>query len=265
MTEAPEPSLLPKEHGAWFQLMVPLGTVLAVGSLSVPALALTVGAVAVFIAHEPLLVALGHRGARRRARDGDRARRLLRRLSIVAAAAGAAGLWLSPATVWPSLLAVVVPSAALIPLIRRRRERTTPGELLASLGLVGVCLPVALAGDVPERAATSIWLLWSAAFMILTLTVRGVLAAASKSRRSRRLRWISAALAAAAQGSLIALSAAAVVPTGLAWAFAPVTAFAWGIAARDPGARSLRVVGLSMAASSVLSAVVIVVSLAHPQ
>ena len=178
----------------------------------------------------------------------------------MAAVSGLTGLWLAPWTVWPALVAVAAPSVALVPLLRRRRERTTPGELLASCGLVGACLPVALAGDV--AAPTAIWILWSAAFAILTLTVRGVLAAARKARRSVRLLWISAALAALAQGLLIALVFNQTLPTGLAWAFAPVTAFAWAIAIRDPGAQRLRLVGLGMAASSVVSAVVIVASLA---
>src|SRR5689334_17708106 len=56
--------MIPREHGAYGQLLVPLITALAIGRPGVAAVALAVAIVAAFLAHEPLLVLLGQRGAR---------------------------------------------------------------------------------------------------------------------------------------------------------------------------------------------------------
>jgi hypothetical protein len=66
---APHPSvksrsrwLLPREHGAYAEVLFPLGTASCLGRPSVSSLALSVAVVAAFLAHEPLLVLLGARG-----------------------------------------------------------------------------------------------------------------------------------------------------------------------------------------------------------
>src|SRR4051812_49522750 len=56
--------MLPREHGAYGQLLFPLVTALAVGRPRVVAWLLAASAVGAFLAHEPLLVLLGQRGAR---------------------------------------------------------------------------------------------------------------------------------------------------------------------------------------------------------
>src|SRR5512138_1977206 len=56
--------LFPREHGAYGQLTFPLVTSLAVAGVSAPALLLALSVIAGFLAHEPLLVVLGRRGAR---------------------------------------------------------------------------------------------------------------------------------------------------------------------------------------------------------
>ncbi len=53
---------------------MPLLTALAIGRPGISPLALTAAAVLGFVAHEPLLVAVGHRGRRAREQDGRRAR-----------------------------------------------------------------------------------------------------------------------------------------------------------------------------------------------
>src|SRR5512138_2855214 len=84
-----EPSLLPREHGAWGQLAMPLVTGLALGRPGATALLLTAGVVLAFLAHEPLLVVLGQRGKRVKDALGVRA---MRRLAVLGAGAVACGV-----------------------------------------------------------------------------------------------------------------------------------------------------------------------------
>ncbi|HEY5937251.1 MAG TPA: YwiC-like family protein, partial [Kofleriaceae bacterium] len=88
-------SLWPREHGAYVQLLVPLLTGLAARVPTIAAVLLAIAACAAFLANEPLLVVLGHRGARMKTRDGDRARARLVLLASIAFACGAGGLALA--------------------------------------------------------------------------------------------------------------------------------------------------------------------------
>jgi len=99
-------SLLPQEHGAWGQLAMPIISGLAVGSPSWSALLLTASTVLGFLAHEPWLVTLGHRGLKAVREEGPRARRVMLQLLAAAAATGAAGVWLAPVA---ARVALVVP------------------------------------------------------------------------------------------------------------------------------------------------------------
>lgn len=93
---AADRSLAPREHGAYGQIGLPLITALAMGTPSVSAILLTVGAVLVFAAHEPLLLLLGRRGLRAQRYGSPRARRSLRILAAGAAVSGLLGLALAP-------------------------------------------------------------------------------------------------------------------------------------------------------------------------
>jgi hypothetical protein len=67
-------SLWPREHGAYAQLGAPLLCALLVRAPTLPAILLASGAVFAFLANEPLLVLLGHRGRRMLATESGRAR-----------------------------------------------------------------------------------------------------------------------------------------------------------------------------------------------
>src|SRR5688572_32010037 len=89
-------SLWPREHGAYAQLAAPLLTALVVVRPTVAAGLLAAAACCAFLANEPLLVVLGHRGKRMREQAGTRAARRLALLASLAAAMGIAGLVLAP-------------------------------------------------------------------------------------------------------------------------------------------------------------------------
>ena len=71
-----ERPLVPREHGAYAEIAVPLVTALWMRPPTLAAVAWATAAVCGFFAHEPILVLLGRRGARTRQVRGRAARRL---------------------------------------------------------------------------------------------------------------------------------------------------------------------------------------------
>jgi hypothetical protein len=96
--------MLPREHGAYGQLLFPLATALAIGRPGWPAVALALAAIAVFLAHEPLLVLVGQRGLRAARERGSEARRWLAAFAGAAVVCGAAALAGLPAEARVALL-----------------------------------------------------------------------------------------------------------------------------------------------------------------
>lgn len=167
--------LLPKEHGAYGQLACPLAAALLGGRPTWTAALIALGAVAAFVAHEPLLVLLGQRGTRARREDGRRAVAWLLGVGGLAAGAGVAGLWLGPpearlAAALPAVLGALVLLATW-----RKSEKTAPGEVLAAAALAGCALPVAIAAGLAPQRAASAWVVWSVGLTAATLAVRRVI------------------------------------------------------------------------------------------
>jgi len=105
--------MLPREHGAYGQLLFPLVTPLAAGRPGLAALLLTMTAVCAFLAHEPLLVLAGRRGARSAREDRTRALRWFTMFAVPATCCGLIAIaFAAPsvriALVAPALLAVIV-------------------------------------------------------------------------------------------------------------------------------------------------------------
>src|SRR5687768_15345064 len=146
-------SLLPREHGAYVQLLAPLVAALATFGAKTSSLLLALAACLAFAANEPLLVALGHRGRRMHKRDGARARRLLAIIVPAAAIAGGTGLVLSPHAGRLAVLIVAIPAAVLVVFAWRRAERSLAGEIVAAIALTGAALPIAIASGASPRAA----------------------------------------------------------------------------------------------------------------
>lgn len=252
-------TLLPREHGAWVQLALPLLGALLAGRPSAAAACLAGGVVLAFLAHEPLLVWLGHRGARARDAQGARAWRRFMVLGVAAVAAGGAGVALAD---WPSRIAAlgfVIPAALVAPLILRRGERPTGFEVGVAVALAGAAPMVALESGLDARVATLHGLVWATTFAAETLAARGVLSMSSKRAPSRRL--LVGALAVATVGLVAAVVAVAVGVAGaaVAWAAVPVVPLAALVLWRPPPARRLFTVGVAMAVAGTLSLVALVV------
>ena len=69
--------MIPREHGAYAELLFPIVTVFLGGSPTTSTWLLAVGAIACFLANEPLLVLVGQRGNRTKREESDRAKRAL--------------------------------------------------------------------------------------------------------------------------------------------------------------------------------------------
>src|SRR5512142_680277 len=155
------PRLLPREHGAYAQIIFPLLTALALGDRNASELLWVAAAAALFVVHEPLLILAGERGRRIQAQLGVRARTFAMVLIFAAAAAGIMGWWLAPQR---ARLAALLPFALgvlLLSLIIAHKEKTLAGELLAALTFSTMLLPVALAGGVHWRAAVIACAVWA--------------------------------------------------------------------------------------------------------
>jgi hypothetical protein len=210
---------------------------------------LATGAVAAFLAHEPLLVLLGQRGQRALDEAGPRARRVAGGLLAVAAAGGGLALTLAPAEVRLAVTAPVVLAALLVPLVLRREEKTALGELLAAAALSGAGLPIAVAGGVPLAHAGAAWGAWLAALSASTVAVRHVIARHKQRREPLALPVLAAA-------TLATLAGLASHRTLLA--AAPMLAGAWFLFLRPPSPRHLKRVGWTLVGLGATSAALLV-------
>ncbi len=250
-------SLLPQEHGAWGQLAMPLVSALAISRPGAAALLLTAATVLAFLAHEPWLVVLGHRGVRALRDDGARARRAMWGFLLAAAVTGLAGVWLAPAA---ARLALVVPAAlaaAVVGFVLARRERTIPGELTVVSALASSGFAVAIAGGAPPAVAAAATTTWVLAFAASVFAVHVVLVRAL-SKGEEEHRWRNAGLAALVGGGGSAVALAA----GLGWAVptavAPTLLLSLVVCLAPFSARQLRELGWGLVGSTTASLVILV-------
>jgi hypothetical protein len=252
-------SLLPREHGAYFQLGIPLIISYLRCAANLAMVELTVAAALAFLANEPLLVVLGHRGRRLYDQDGDRARLSLAVLIPAAIALAVLGLLRAPWAAAAMAAVVAVPALAVFALAWRRAEHTCAGELIAAIALTGAAAPVVVAGGMAPGAALAMWLGWSVGFAATVLAVRRVIARHKRRGRApQALGWIlGPALVAAAVGC----AAAGEQVPGIAIA-APLAALAAVLAIAHPAATRLRAIGVAIAVAAAGSGAVAMLGVA---
>ena len=249
-------SLWPREHGAYFQLAIPLVTAGVVCGPTVPMVTLTLAACLAFLTNEPLLVVLGHRGPRMLASDGERARWRIALLSAGAVILGLTGLALAPAPTRFAAAIVAVPGVALVGFAWRRAEHTIAGELLAAIALPGASVPVLVAGRVALGIALAIWLAWSVGFGSTVVAVHRVIA-----RHKREAAPIDLVLSLGLLATVLAILGGAVTCAPLAIAV-PLTSLATLLVISPPSASRLRAVGGATVAAAVTSGAIAVLGLA---
>jgi hypothetical protein len=201
------PSLLPREHGAYAELVFPLVTGLAAAPPSPAALALASAAVAFFLANEPIAVLLGARGERLKNQVGPRARRRGFLLMGAGIALGGAGIAAAGASVWPALLCPFLAAALLVPMVLARRHKTLPGELLVVTAFSTLVLPVAAASGVAPTRMIPAAAVWWMSFALGTLEVHAIKARHRARGRNDWTRW----------GSPLASGLAVAICLGALW------------------------------------------------
>ncbi|MGE5184495.1 MAG: YwiC-like family protein [Acidobacteriota bacterium] len=246
MTDAPLRSLWPREHGAYAQLATPLAAALIAwpglgGALIAAAASLA------FLANEPLRVALGQRGAKRR--DQERAR-ISRYLAIElggAAIAGAAGLALAPSATLAIAAAAAVPALAALVLAWTKRAHSLIGEVVVAIALAGAAAPVAVAGGASPRIALAWWLAWGLGYACTVIAVHRVIA------RNRAAASVGDRIAAVATAAVAIAGGVVAVRIPLAAICVPLALIALALVVRPPPARRLRAIGVALVVASVAS------------
>jgi hypothetical protein len=243
-------SLLPREHGAYGQLALPLVAALAMGSPTAASAMLVVAATAAFAAHEPALVLAGLRGTRAQREAGDRATRLAVVCAAVAMVGAVGAAVLGGAVVVVASAVPVGLALALLPFIVDHEERSTAGEVLAGAALAAASIPVAVAGGVAIEVAIAAWGAWATAFTAATSAVRWIIARHRTGHGPPTLALLTIA------STIVALAMATVWTVALA--AIPTIFLAWILVARPPSPRHLKRVGWSLVASTATTALFIV-------
>ena len=252
--------MLPREHGAYGQLLFPLATALAVGRPGAAALVLAASAVLAFLAHEPLLVLLGQRGVRAAREERTRAWRWFAPSASASTllAAIAVALMRPPARI--ALIVPAVLAAIVAMLIVARRERTSAGEILTALTLSSLACPVALAADAAAPAALSVASAFAAAFVSATISVRAVI---MHTRRppARPSRIVAGIFAGASLGALAWAGLGGLATSAGLWAALPVCGASLVLVVVPPSASRLRVVGWTLVTATLATAAILIAAL----
>lgn len=253
--------LLPKEHGAYGQLTLPIVTALAAGGASLAGLMLITSAIAAFVGHESVSILLGHRGSRARREQGPQATRWSMASAAISTVAGAiAILTIDNGAHW-AIAVPAIPALALAVTAIRGQEKSWYGELLAAAAFAGLAVPVTMAGGGSATLGMSIAAPFALTFAAGTLAVRAVILrvrgggnprATAVARRSALLVTVGGA------GVLAGLVALGLVPPVALVASVPGLVPVLLVVARPPHATRLATVGWTLVAASVCSAVILV-------
>jgi len=254
--------VFPKEHGAYGQVAFPVLTSLIVVGPAYSSLCLATAVIALFLAHEPLLVLLGHRGPRARATQAQRAWWWLTGMLMLATAGALLALdAMAPGLRW-TFLVPALPAAGVACAAIGGREKSSLGESGAALAFAAAALPMCAGAGRPATGA-AIALAFALLFVLATLAVRVIILRTRGGGNPRAVRRTRAAAAATAgTGALIALAAASdgIVGWGAVAAIVPGVVVVSALAAFPPPPARLKRVGWSLVAISALTSVLLIVA-----
>lgn len=253
--------LLPREHGAYFQLGLPLATALFVSGAPASALWLTGAALACLLAHEPLLVLLGQRGTRREERDGDRAQWWGLAVGAVGTLCFGMGAASLPSEARPFLALPLILGGEVLLLAWNRQERSLSGEVLAALALGGWAVPIAMAGGLPAPTALTLWGTYGLSFGLATLAVHTVIASHRPHAHREQLRCTGAVLVAAVLTTAVVWALECGLSPARVAALLPGGLVALGLCVALPSPRRLHAIGWTLGLAGTLTLVLLGVGL----
>jgi len=253
--------LLPREHGAYGQVSLPLATALVLTGVNRVSVAFSIAVVAAFLAHEPLQVLFGGRGSRANRELGARAQWWAGVLSGVSLASGVAAVTaMDPSIRW-TVAFPLVPAAYVFASAARRREKATPPEVSAAVAFSLAVVPICLQAGHGWAVATLVALSYAVAFTVMTLAVRAFILetrAGGNARAATRARHAVGWLGAVSMAASLAAAAWGAWPPMAPLALAPGILVAVGIVLWPPRADRLRTVGWTLVAASVATMVALV-------
>lgn len=241
----PATNLRPKEHGAYAILAIPIVTAILITGPTVVGLCVAVASIAGFLAHEPLLVSLGHRGARAQ-RTTPAAKRRLGVLLTMTVVSGIIAIVAGTTSVRYALVACGALAIASFAIAIAGKHRTLGGQLWGVVGLSVPCVPILLAGDIPVRLAMEAWGTWLIGFGSTTMAVRGVIT--SQKRQSRGLHW------GVVGGFSLAVAALTCAGFKLPIVTLPMIFISWYLLYAPPHAKQLKRVGWTLVGGTVVTA-----------
>jgi hypothetical protein len=239
--------LYPKEHGAYAILGVPLASALVIGGMGVVAVLTTVAAIAGFVAHEPLMVALGRRGHRAQSATPQATLRWM----LVAFSSGGAAFWLAPFEVRLALTVCLLFAGFAFVMSVAGLHRTLAAQLIDIMSLTLPSSVVLLAGGVHLSLVIRFWFAWVIGRIATTTAVRSTIASqrASIQRHIPRINnvLLAATVASCVVGILSGLNE---------WiAITPLLGAAIYLRYRPPRIIHLRQLGWALLAVNVFSAI----------
>ena len=258
--------MVPREHGAYAELLFPIVTVFLGGSPTTSTWLLAIGAIAAFLANEPLLVLFGQRGTRTKREESDRAKRALLIFGLVALGAGVAGLVLAPTVVQYAVVVPLVLGAALVMLAIQGLERSMVGEGLAAATLSSIAIPLGLSAGLDLTSTLAVALIWLVTSLLGTAVVR-LTVARTKAKTDEELARVRFKRALLVLVSLAVIAVGVAAPFGSRvglWVLAaavPVAVVVLVLAALQPTARRLRLIGWSLVAANLCSLIAVVTTL----
>ena len=258
--------MVPREHGAYAELLFPIVTVFLGGSPTTSTWLLAVGAVACFLANEPLLVLFGQRGTRTKREESDHAKRALLIFVLLALGTGVAGLLLATTVVQYAVGVPLLLGVGLVMLAMQGLERSMVGEALAASTLSSVAIPLGLSAGLGLTSTLAVALIWLVTSLLGTAVVR-LTVARTKAKTDEDLACVRF------KRALLVLACLAVIAVGVAapygsrvglWVLAaavPVAVVVLAMAVLQPTARRLRLMGWSLVAANLCSLIAVVTTL----
>ena len=255
--------MLPREHGAYSQMVLPLVTTFFVCGATLPAALTGIAVVLGFLAHEPLMVLVGRRGPRVRTEAAGRARSTVMIIGLGMIAVGVAAVLLAAPRARPWFILPLVPATVVAGGVVRKQEKSGPAEIAVALAFSLAAAPIAVAAGAPIAVALSIAIAFAVIFVAGVLTVRVSILKVRAGGNPRAVRATRAALAALSALALAGLGTAAIRAV-LPWT--PLAAAIPGIlvavmfAFRTTSPR-LKTVGWTLMSASTAAAVMLIVGL----
>jgi hypothetical protein len=257
-------ALYPKEHGAYGQMAFPLLTSWLVTGVNGASLVFSVAILAGFLAHEPMLVVLGFRGARARRDERRAAIWWLVLLTAVLAVCGAITLRWMPPSRRILLVLPLVPAAYLFWAAASGKGKTLSAELAVAIAFSLAAVPLCALGGRSPVAGVAVAVAFGSNFVLATLAVRVIILRVRgggdplQVAVTRRAVFVLAGIIVA---SVALAVAAGVMPLRPLLSTMPGIVVATWIAASPPPPARLRAVGWTLVGTSAVIALMLIVTL----